>query len=214
MKTETIAKNSQKAEPSERWCFDLRKNQPYSFEQFMEAVEAFHGNVAPGLVIGGKMVDLALSRLPGEALLDAVCETRNCLPDAVQMLTPCTAGNNWLKIVDLGRFALSLYDKYSGQGVRVFLDPAKLADWPDIESWFFKQIAKKDQDPNRLYGAIHAAGKGILGVFPVRIHETIRKKVHKGAIGICPQCQEAYPVQDGPICRGCAGSAPYEKISK
>lgn len=214
MKTETIATKSQNEQPSQRWCFDLRKDRAFSFEQFMEAVEAFHGNVAPGLVIGGKMVDTAMRRLPADALLDAVCETRNCLPDAVQMLTPCTAGNNWLKIVDLGRFALSLYDKYSGQGVRVFLDPAKLADWPAIQSWFFKQIAKKDQDPDRLYQEIHAAGDRILGVFPVRIREDIRKKVHKGAIGICPQCQEAYPTQDGPICRGCAGSAPYEKISQ
>ena len=60
-------------------------------------------------------------------LFDAICETRNCLPDAVQLLTPCTIGNGWLKVVNVGRFALTLYDKYQGEGVRVYLDPAKVA---------------------------------------------------------------------------------------
>ena len=61
---------------------------PYGFEDYLGLVKAFHGNVAPGLVIGGFMVDLAQRRLPAGVLFDAICETRNCLPDAVQLLTP------------------------------------------------------------------------------------------------------------------------------
>jgi formylmethanofuran dehydrogenase subunit E len=60
-------------------------------------VKSFHGYVAPGVVLGGVMVDLARRQLPPEVLFDAVCETRHCLPDAVQLLTPCTLGNGWLK---------------------------------------------------------------------------------------------------------------------
>jgi len=41
------------------------------------------------------------------------------------MLTPCTIGNGWLKIFDFGRYALALYEKYGGQGIRVFLDIEK-----------------------------------------------------------------------------------------
>ena len=32
---------------------------------------------------------------------------------------------------------------------------------------------------------------------------------HMSVIGVCPQCGEAYPREDGPICRGCQGEAPY-----
>ncbi len=89
---------------------------PYAFDDYLSLVKAFHGNVAPGLVIGGFMVDLARRRLPEGLLFDAICETRNCLPDAVQLLTPCTIGNGWLKVINLGRFAVNLYDKYAGGG--------------------------------------------------------------------------------------------------
>ena len=79
---------------------------PFDFDDFLQQVRSFHGNVAPGVVIGGIMVEMARSHLPEEVLFDAVCETRNCLPDAVQLLTPCSTGNGWLKVVNVGRFAL------------------------------------------------------------------------------------------------------------
>ena len=107
----------------------------YTFEEFLSLVESFHGSAAPGVVLGGIMVEEARSRLPEGILFDAVTETRACLPDAVQLLTPCTTGNGWLKVMDLGRFALTLFDKYNGEGIRVYLDPAKVKDFPEIESW-------------------------------------------------------------------------------
>ena len=97
----------------------------HSFDEFLQLVQSFHGYPAPGVVIGGIMVEVARRQLPAEVLFDAICETRNCLPDAIQILTPCTIGNGWLKVVNVGRFALTLYDKYQGEGVRVFLDPAQ-----------------------------------------------------------------------------------------
>lgn len=71
---------------------------------------AFHGNPAPGLIIGGYMVDAARSMLPEGILFDAVVETKKCLPHAVQILTPPSYGNGWMRVVNLGRYALSLYD--------------------------------------------------------------------------------------------------------
>jgi len=88
-------------------------------ECYLEMVKAFHGHVAPGMIFAGLMVDLAYRNLPPGEFFDAVCETRACLPDAIQILTPCTVGNGWLRIVDIGRFALSFYEKYTGDGVRV-----------------------------------------------------------------------------------------------
>ncbi len=46
------------------------------------------------------MVDLALKNLPKGEFFDALCETPACLPDAVQLLTPCTVSNGWLKVVN------------------------------------------------------------------------------------------------------------------
>ena len=181
----------------------------YSYDDFLQLVKSFHGNVAPGVVIGGIMVELARGHLPAEILFDAVCETRNCLPDAVQLLTPCTIGNGWLKVINVGRFALSLYDKYEGKGVRVFLDPVKVADWPEINTWYLKLKPKKEQDPALLLEEIRQAGPKILGWQQVQIRPQLLGKRHRGRIVICPLCREAYPAQDGGICRACQGEPLY-----
>lgn len=36
----------------------------YSFDEYVAEVKKFHGHVAPGMVAGGFMVELALSNLP------------------------------------------------------------------------------------------------------------------------------------------------------
>jgi formylmethanofuran dehydrogenase subunit E len=190
------------------WCRDHRGN-GYTYNEALGFIRSFHGHVAPGLVIGLKMVDRARERLPEDILFDAVCETNSCLPDAVQMLTPCTVGNTWLTIKNLGRYALTLYDKSNGNGMRVFLDPAKLKQWPEFFDWFYKRKPKPDQDFDRLLEEIRRAGADCLSCIPVTIHPSYLVKNSKGRIGTCPLCGEAYPVIHGSICRGCQGKAPY-----
>ena len=80
------------------------------------------------------MVDLAMEQIPKSVLFDTICETSSCLPDSVQLLTPCTVGNGWLRIINLGRYAISLYDKYKGKGVRIYLDPKKLQGLDEIQA--------------------------------------------------------------------------------
>jgi len=172
-------------------------------------VKSFHGFEAPGVVLGGVMVDLARKQFPPEVLFDAVCETRHCLPDAVQLLTPCTLGNGWLKVVNLDRFALILYDKYAGEGVRVYLDPAKVEDWSAIREWYLKLKPKQEQSTELLLDQIKEAGPAILGWHKVKMRPQFLQKRSRGRIVICPLCGEAYPAQDGGICRGCRGEAPY-----
>jgi len=62
----------------------------YSYKEYIHLVKSFHGNLAPGLIIGGFMVDLAMKNLPPGEFYDAICETTVCLPDSIQLLTPCT----------------------------------------------------------------------------------------------------------------------------
>jgi formylmethanofuran dehydrogenase subunit E len=91
----------------------------YTLKEFMDMVESFHGYPVPGVIIGGIMVDLAMNHMPKHVLFNAVSEIAYCLPDAIQLLTPCTTGNGWLRVLNLGRYAVSLYDKYGGDGIRI-----------------------------------------------------------------------------------------------
>jgi formylmethanofuran dehydrogenase subunit E len=112
---------------------------PFDIDEYFHLVRSFHGHVAPGVILGGFMVNYAKSCIPKGVLFNAICETPVCLPDAIQLLTPCTVGNDWVKITNLGRFALSLYDKDQGNGFRVFIDPKKIDGWSEIKNWFFKK---------------------------------------------------------------------------
>ncbi len=185
---------------------------PYSFEEFLERATAFHGNPAPGLVIGGYMVEVAKSRLSEGTIFDAVVETPKCLPDAIQLLTPCSAGNGWMKVINWGLYALTLYDKYTGKGVRVWLDPARLEAWPEIRAWYLKLKPAKEQDKDRLLEEMRRAGESVFGVRPVRVKIERLKKKSMGTIGICPICKEGYPSKDGRVCRKCQGESLYMEM--
>jgi len=112
-------------------------------------------------------------------------------------------------VINLGRYALSLYDKDSGDGVRVFLDPRKLTSWPEVETWLFKRKTKAEQDKELLLAQMAEAGAGLCGVQSVKIQQRLLKKQTRGRITLCPLCSEPYPERDGAICRACQGEAPY-----
>jgi len=103
-----------------------------SLDDFLSAIEGFHGWKAPGLIIGGFMVDLCQALIGKDVEADAIVESRHCLPDAIQIFTPCTVGNGWLKILDWDKFAITLYDRHTCDGYRVWLDLEKLRAFTDI----------------------------------------------------------------------------------
>ncbi|NNK01874.1 MAG: trehalose-binding protein [Desulfatitalea sp.] len=181
----------------------------YTYDDYLDLIKSFHGHIAPGLIMGGIMVDIALKKIPPDILFDAICETHNCLPDAVQLLTPCTIGNGWLTLLPIGRFALTFYDKYNGHGVRVYVSPKAVARWDAINSWFFKLKPKKDQDTDRLMDEIRLAGPDLYQDEKIRIKPDYLKKRSMGTIAVCPICSEAYPAKHGRICSACQGNVPY-----
>ena len=180
-----------------------------TYDEYIEMIKAFHGHVAPGMVLGGFMVDLAYRNLPQGEYFDAICETRACLPDAIQILTPCTVGNGWLRIIDVGRFALSLFEKYTGYGVRVYVDSPKLDGWPEVKAFLFKLKPKKEQNFEALISEIKLARTSILGTQKVTVDLDAIKPTRRGVFSICPSCGEGYPENDGEICLGCQGKTPY-----
>ncbi len=181
----------------------------HTYDEFLTLIQSFHGHVAPGVLIGGFMVDLAYRHLPKEGLFDAISETRACLPDAIQLLTPCTVGNGWLRVIDLGRYALALYDKQEGRGIRVFVDPERLKAWSEINAWFFKLKPKAEQDMDLLLEQIRQAGGDICGTQKVKAAAWLTERNHRGGFAICPTCGESYPKRDGTTCKGCQGDSFY-----
>jgi formylmethanofuran dehydrogenase subunit E len=182
-----------------------------SIDDYCRKVKEFHGgNLAPGLIIAGFMVDLACRNLPENTLFEVICETPACIPDAVQILTPCTAGNQWMHIINVGRYALSFYDKHSGEGVRVHLDASKLKKWPAINEWFFKLTPKEKQDMQEILKQAIEAGTSILDIDKVTITPEYLVKKKKKSVEICPVCNEAYPSDEGALCPACRdGCLPY-----
>ncbi|TWI70336.1 formylmethanofuran dehydrogenase subunit E [Desulfobotulus alkaliphilus] len=181
-----------------------------SIEAYLEKVRAFHGHLAPGMVCGGFMVELAFQSLPEGGLYDAIAETRACLPDAIQVLTPCTIGNGWLRIEDTGRFAILLYDKHTGKGVRVALDPERLKKWPEVHVWAMKLKPKKEQDKKRLFSEIIEAGFGLYKV--ERIVVDRKRFPRKGRIFTCPDCGESFRGSESGSCEACMGRMAFSPL--
>ncbi len=180
-----------------------------SIEEFERKAAGLHGTTAPGMLVGGFMVDLATKNLPSGEFFDVICESGKCLPDSVQLLTPCSIGNGWLQVLKIGRFALTFFDKASGNGVRVYLDPAKLAAWPEIDEWFLRRVPKERQDTAALLTAIKNAGTKILSMqkVTVDIEKMLQKKGQK--VAICPSCSESFPAEHGDTCRSCRSEITY-----
>lgn len=185
---------------------------PYTNEQYLEKVLAFHGHAAPGVLLGGHLVAAARAELPENCIFDALSESAQCLPDAVQILTPCTAGNSWLKICNAGIFAVVLYDKYTGAGVRAWLDTKKLEAFPQTWEWFFKLKPKKEQDGDALRAEILEHGAEMISTRAVQMKPEVLVRKGKGAVGICPKCGEGYPVMFGELCPLCAGGREYAPL--
>lgn len=181
----------------------------HTYEEYIEMIRAFHGHIAPGVILGGFMVELAYQSLPPGEFFDAISETRSCLPDAIQLLTPCTVGNGWLRVIDLGRFAMCLFEKYSGKGVRIYVDSRKLNDWPQLKVFFFKIKPKREQDSDAIFAEIKLANTSIFGVQKVVVDLNSIQSPHRDHFEICPLCGEGYPENHEKICLGCQGKAPY-----
>ncbi|MBN2397864.1 MAG: tRNA CCA-pyrophosphorylase [Deltaproteobacteria bacterium] len=181
----------------------------YTLEQYVNIVRDFHGTLAPGMLAGGFMIDLARRNLPEGAFFDAISETTSCLPDTIQLLTPCTIGNGWLRVIDTGRFALTLFEKYGGSGVRVSVDPETLEEWPAIRAWLLKLVPKREQDTSRLFEELEAAGAEIYRVERVRVKPEYLKKQKKEHIRLCARCGEPFRSDTETICPFCTGERTY-----
>lgn len=183
------------------------------FDQFVYDMEDFHGDRAPGIIVGALMLDTVLEKVPDSHDLVVAVETLTCLPDAVQVLTSCTIGNGRLKVYDWGKYALSAYNRATMQGVRVWVVADAVSKWPLINDWF-NSSQRKGEAPRfkDLVPVFFQARSELIGVGDVRIvgedHVVKKKKT-----GLCEKCGESYNLRCGPVCSACQGMAYYQGAS-
>ena len=185
-------------------------------DYILRSVE-FHTFAAPGLLLAVFMVDYALELLgasPAEKLY-GTSETVKCAPDPLQVVTHCTTGNHRLKVIPIGRFAITLNRPSNGPsagGVRVFLDKDKVSRYPLLDAWFsntpsFDQLTLYKP----LVDEILLAGRGPFSVEKVRVRVFPKEKWRSV---ICPECGEPVPdnLLESGRCKGCGSLAYYEKV--
>ena len=181
-------------------------------ENYLKQLEFFHGYLAPGAVMGGFMVDWACEQLRDAEMVNAIAETSKCLPDAIQLLTPCSLGNGWMKILKGGRFAITLYDKEKLEGIRISVDREKLKNYPLIDSWFWKRVSKKDNPLEPLNEEITRAGRDILKAERVKVASVIAAKEELAKSQICSKCGEPFRSRLQGRCDFCL--SPYYIVTR
>jgi len=179
------------------------------FKECLKDIERFHGFLAPGLVLGVFMIDLAQKLIGPGVEADAVVETRKCLPDAVQIFTPCTYGNGWMRVLDWNKFALTLYDKHKLNGYRVWLDLDKTKSYPDLYNWFLRRVSKKDLPGEVVNDSIVEAGRKALSFSAVYVNSDYERKKKEETV-ICSVCGEASAAGQGETCLACRGKGYYQ----
>ena len=192
------------------------------FLQLVEKVIAFHTKRAPGIAISVEMVNLAKERLGDVPKLCAIAETRTCLPDSIQYLLGCTIGNGNLKVLEsIGRFALTLYNRKDGKGIRVFVDQNKIdkEKYPELYKFFRRERSKevKNFGPERKVSNAQVvkefvdSGRDIFSLEEVTILNTEKPPILE--CGICEKCGESFTKQKNSdkLCLCCSGELAYYK---
>lgn len=188
---------------------------PYLAEYFRKSID-LHTYAAPGILIGVLMVDYALDlidKTPADKVF-VTCESSKCLPDAPQAIMHATIGNHQLRVLPIGKFAISLTPstaKDYAEGVRVYIDRKKLEKYPVYAVWFdnspdFKKTTMKRQ----LVDEILTAKRDAFSHECIRMNVTHKKKWRSAT---CPSCGEQVPeeLMEGDTCAGCGSLSYYEK---
>jgi formylmethanofuran dehydrogenase subunit E len=195
-----------------------RNGTEQKIRQYVRQCISFHGYPAPGLVIGVFMVDLALEKLGADSneKLFAVAETSKCAPDAVQVITHSTVGNHRLRIIESGRFSITLNRPSSAKearAIRVYVDAAKIDAYPVLNQWYSNDPAFKSlNDKDMIYDEILKGGRNVLSWEQVNV--IVPQKVQWAAI-TCPVCCETVPdyLFVNGSCITCGATKYYEKLS-
>ncbi len=180
----------------------------------IEKAAEFHRDCPPGIPIGVYMTDYAMELLGSYEKLKAVTETSRCLVDAVQVMTPCSFGSPYFKLMDYGKYALTLYDRETGKGVRVYVDAKKLdrEKYPMLSAWFLRDKSPmgKPDKAKTTEEFITKAGRDILSYQRVKINLPPKDELYPPKL--CKICGESFISEGKDTCKACAGEGYYDII--
>jgi len=179
-------------------------------KNYLIEMEEFHGGRSPGMLVGAVLLDAAMAKMKNTRELGVVAETINCLPDAVQLLTPCTVGNGWLRIFNWSKFAITAYDRMNFKGVRAWLVAEAIPDWPAVHQWFNRPDPLKGMPPfDELAESFLAGRHALVDTSETLILDNKLTDDRPKETGLCPDCRESYPLSWGDRCPACQGMAYY-----
>ena len=178
-----------------------------------------HGHLAPGIALGLRMSELALSGLKenkGGKYLIGISETARCLADAMQVATGCTLGHGNAFVEDYGKLAITLGDVRTNKGVRVALkeDANKHSDL--MNKWMMRLGKLNHDEENELSIRLLEMDEKYFLIQYVEINR--KQNFEKSAISRCSKCGESIPLSLATImgekvfCKACSGFAYYELI--
>ena len=129
-------------------------------QQTLDQVVRFHGHMCPGLAMGLRAAEVALSEIgphSADEEVVAIVETDMCGVDAVQFLTGCTFGKGNLVHRDFGKSAYTFIRRSDGKAVRISTRPGGWGP-PDPEwAGLFAKVRTGAASPEerQRFGALH-----------------------------------------------------------
>jgi formylmethanofuran dehydrogenase subunit E len=152
--------------------------------ELIEKTIKFHGHNCPGVSLGIRASELALSefqRAPDEEIV-AVVETDMCGVDAIQYLTGCTFGKGNLIHLDHGKNVFTFYRRSDGKGIRISAKPEVFSDVDADVVALQKRMVQEGlnaEEEERLAKARAARGQRIMSA---RLEELFEVKPAQGPI--------------------------------
>jgi len=186
-------------------------------KKIVELAVGLHGHLAPGIALGLRMSEHALTHLnmkKGDKHLIGISETARCLADAMQAATGCTLGHGNAFVEDYGKLAITIGDARNNRGVRVALREEANKSSDLMNKWMMRLGKLSHEEEDELGAQLLEMDKRYLMIQDVLISKTLN--FEKSAISKCMKCGEFVPESlvvkndDGVHCRACEGTAYYE----
>ncbi len=176
-----------------------------------------HGHLAPGIALGLRMSELALSRLnakKGDKHLIGISETARCLADAMQAATGCTLGHGNACVEDYGKLAITIGDERTKKGVRVALKDAANKHSSLMNKWMMRLGKLTHEEEEELGIQLLSLDEKYLLIQDVEINKV--QNFEKSRIVTCSICGELIPqvltaIKNNLVyCNACCGKAYYK----
>ena len=183
-----------------------------TYDEQLEKVKEFHGEICGGTAIGTKLAMYGLELMQMELNtrhknLIVILEIDRCMADAIQAVTKCSMGKRSLKQAYYGKFAATFYNMDTGEALRIVdIDANKKDKKKETRDEMIERF--KTTPPEELFDVQKVKVKLTEAQMPGKPHVT----------EICSICGDKvtdnhHLMVDGkPVCKPCVEGAYYQVI--